>query len=77
MLANDEAPGTNAFGHEFESDPRCEGCGRSIVTRFGGVVPPAECPACENEFRLLARAGKIEDGEGAIMEFEFREEVKR
>lgn len=77
MLTNDEQPAATPFGEPYETDPHCEGCGRSLVTRFGGAAPPAECPSCENDFRLLAKVGKIEDGEGAVLEFSFREEVKR
>jgi ribosomal protein S27E len=59
VIASAEWPYADVFGIAYSDDPRCEGCGRSIVTRFGGVAP-VECPSCMAEFSLLNRAGKLE-----------------
>lgn len=74
MISHCEARATDWFGHPLDNDPRCEGCNRSLMTRFGGLIADAECPSCLNEFYLLARAGKIVDGEGNVVHFEFPEE---
>lgn len=74
MLSRGEAPATDWVGEPLDNDPRCEGCGRSLVTRFGGAVADAECPSCTDEFNLLARAGKIVDDEGNVVQFEFPDE---
>lgn len=71
MISLSELPASDAFGHPLDDDPRCEGCGRSMLSRFGGPIVNAECPSCEDEFTLLAKAGKIEDGEGNVIEFHF------
>lgn len=51
----------SACNTEPEVD-ECEFCGRSIISRFGGVMSN-ECDACADEFDLLNRAGKLEVGE--------------
>lgn len=76
MISAHEGPTRDGWNQPFEDDPRCEGCGRSMMTRFGGAVADAECPSCTDEFMLLARAGKIEDGEGNVLHFTFPEDVK-
>lgn len=55
MLVEDQQP---VFDFWPERDPRCEGCGRSLVTHTDGW-PPEECPSCESDFDLLTRAGKV------------------
>lgn len=74
VISGREGPALDWTGQQYDDDPRCEGCKRSLMTRFGGAVADAECPSCEAEFKLLARAGKIEDAEGNVVEFEFPEE---
>lgn len=71
MISRTERPASDWMGHPIIDDPRCEGCGRSMMSRFGGPIVSAECPSCEDDFLLLARAGKIEDGEGNVIEFTF------
>lgn len=46
----------------IESDPRCEECERSIVTRFGEEIPPAICDSCEDDWNayVTSRGGRIE-----------------
>lgn len=53
------SPHRGPFGHPYDENYECEFCGRGLVDRWGGV-PPAECPSCTNEFRLLNKAGKLE-----------------
>lgn len=36
----------------------CEECGRSLISRFGGVAD-SECPSCADGFQLLVDAQKI------------------
>ncbi len=74
MISAHENPATDYFGHPLDHDPRCEGCGRSMIGRFGQPILDNECPSCTNEFKLLARAGKIEDEEGNVLEFTFPED---
>lgn len=70
MITERESQQTDLFAHPLDTDPRCEGCGASLIARFGGI-PEAECPSCLSEFKLLAQAGKITDGDGHVMEFSF------
>lgn len=74
MISRTESPATDYFGHPLEHDPRCEGCGRSLMGRFGQPVLDAECPSCRDEFKLLAKAGKITDGDGNTVKFYFSDE---
>ncbi len=75
MISAHELTARDLFGHDIPqaetNDPRCEGCGRSLVARFGGPLVDAECPSCTDEFRRLAKAGKITDEEGNVIEFSF------
>lgn len=50
--------------HRLDQDnPVCEGCGRSLMSRFGGDVT-TECPSCEDDFKREydACGGMIEIG---------------
>ena len=68
IVSTGKFPPNAAVG--YESDPRCEGCGRSLVTRFGsGELPPAECPSCEADFYRDAKAGKLTDEDGNVWRF--------
>jgi hypothetical protein len=79
MISTGEGLARDFFGNDIPQaetdDPRCEGCGRSLVTRFGGPVADAECPSCDDEFKRLARAGKIIDEEGNVVEFHFYDDA--
>lgn len=46
-----------------DGNEECEFCGRSMISRFGGLLGRDECPSCEAEFALLNRAGKLIDAE--------------
>lgn len=48
----------------LERDPRCEGCGRSMMSRFGGEIFGTECESCEDDFKreYEASGGMIEVG---------------
>ena len=74
MISAGEQPATDWVGQPLDHDPRCEGCNRSLMTRFGGPVADAECPSCDDEFKRLARAGKIYDENGPV-EFYFPDEA--
>ena len=74
MISRRETPALDWAGEPLEADPRCEGCGRSMMSRFGSPTVDAECPSCESEFRLLAKAGKIYDEDGPV-EFYFPDEA--
>lgn len=59
-----------AWGHEYLTDPQCESCGRSMMARFGGEIVDAECPSCYDEFKRLAKAGRLQmDGEQVTVTF--------
>jgi len=75
MISGTEGPALDWTGQPYPDDPRCEGCGRSMMTRFGGAVADAECPSCESEFRTLAEAGKIVDEDGEVVLFYFPDEA--
>lgn len=51
MIAANEGQGDD---QQYE----CEGCGRSVISRFGGP-PDEECQSCLAEYKLLHSAGKI------------------
>ena len=38
----------------------CEFCGRSMMSRYGGIVATNECDSCRDEFKRLNDAGKLE-----------------
>ena len=48
----------------LERDPRCEGCGCSMLGRFGEEMFGTECESCEDDFKreLKASGGTIEIG---------------
>lgn len=37
---------------DFDTDPHCADCGRSIITRFGGV-PGRFCDSCANDWERI------------------------
>lgn len=47
------------YSGPVDRDPGCEECGRSIVTRMGEEITPHVCDSCEDEYKLLQRAGKL------------------
>jgi hypothetical protein len=38
----------------------CDFCGRSMISRFGGLIGANECDSCINDFNRLNQAGKLE-----------------
>lgn len=48
------------FEPDYQSDPHCDDCGRSIAMVDGDAAyPPIRCDSCESDWRLLQRAGKL------------------
>lgn len=50
------------YGELFlgNQNDECEFCGRSMISRFGGIVSDNECPSCRADFQRLNAAGKLE-----------------
>lgn len=59
MLTDLESRLLGPMNNPPDDNPECEDCGRGLVTRFGGEVPPQFCPSCESDWDRLDRAGKI------------------
>lgn len=77
MLCQTDTPAQGPWGHPaVERDPRCEGCGRSLVLTDGDdMVPPAERPSCEADFKREACAGKI-TMDGEVVHFHFPDDER-
>lgn len=73
MISRHASEAADPWGHTYPRDPQCEGCGRSMIGRFGEEILGHECPSCEDSFRLVARAGKVFDEEGNRLEFSFHD----
>lgn len=50
---------TNYGNLMLDENVDCEFCGRSMISRFGGLIGTHECDSCRDEFKLLLRADKL------------------
>lgn len=58
MITADEGAWLDGWGQGPDPDPRCEFCGRSMMTRFGGGQVSQECESCRDTWaRVLAQTG--------------------